>query len=66
MICNHPARFGGHRYSGSGDKMFLIYHMAQVTTYSKGCVTDGLKFRIASHHLAKLIGHRSCHSSGTN
>ena len=27
---------------------------------------NGLKFRIASHHLAKLIGHRSCHSSGTN
>ena len=35
-VCNHPAMFGSHRYCGSGDKMFLIYH---VTTCSKGGVT---------------------------
>ena len=35
IICNHPPRFGSHMYCGSGDKMFLIYHLM----CSKVCVT---------------------------
>ena len=36
MVCNHPASFGGHRYCGSGDKMFLIYHVALSDHVFKG------------------------------
>ena len=32
IVNNHPDRFGCHRYSDSGGKMFLIYH---VKTFSK-------------------------------
>ena len=27
IVCNHPARFGRHKYCGIGDKIFLIYHV---------------------------------------
>ena len=27
IVCNHPARFSGHKYCGSGGKMLLIYHV---------------------------------------
>ena len=34
--CNHPARFGSHRYCGSGYKMFLIYHVTSCDHMFKG------------------------------
>ena len=36
LYCNYPARFGSHRYCGSGDKMFLIYHMTSCDQLFKG------------------------------
>ena len=27
MVSYHPAKFGGHRYSGSGDIMVLVCHV---------------------------------------
>ena len=27
IVCDHPFKFGGHRYCSSGDKMFLIDHV---------------------------------------
>ena len=36
MVCNHPARFGDHRYCGSGDKMFLIYRVPSSDHVFKG------------------------------
>ena len=34
--CNDPARFGGHRYCGSGDNMFLIYYVTSRDHVFKG------------------------------
>ena len=36
LLCNHPVRFSGHMYWGSGDKMFLIYHVASRDRVFKG------------------------------
>ena len=36
-----PARFGSHRYCGSGTKMFLIYHITSYNHVFKG-LCDGM------------------------
>ena len=36
IVCNHPARFGGHIYCGGGGKMFLLYHVTSRDHVFKG------------------------------
>ena len=36
IVCNHPFRFGRHRYCGSGYKMFLIYQVISRDHVFKG------------------------------
>ena len=44
IVCNHPARIGGHRHCGSGD-MLLIYHMTSRDHVFKGlCDFKGESF----------------------
>ena len=40
IVCNHLARFGSHRYCGSGDKMFLIYNVTSRDHVFKGLCCD--------------------------
>ena len=56
---NPPAKFGGHRCFGSGDKIFLIYHVT-----SRHNVFKGL-FLIVNYHFPKYSSHKSCVSSDT-
>ena len=56
IVCNHHARLRGHRYCGSGDRMFLNCHVTSC---------DQLKFLIVSHHLSKFSEHRPCGTSDT-
>ena len=61
--CNHPARFGGHRYCGSGDNMFLIYYVTSRGHLFKGlCDLMGWNFLIVSHYCATFSDRRSCGS----
>ena len=36
IVCNHPTRFVGHRYCGSGDKILLSYHVTSRDHLLKG------------------------------
>ena len=36
IVENQPARFGSHRYYGSGDEMFLICHVTSHDHVFKG------------------------------
>ena len=36
IVCNYPAKFGGYRYFGKGDKMFLIHHVTSRDHMLKG------------------------------
>ena len=57
-VCNHHARFGSHRHSVSGDKMFSDFHVTSCNHLFKWLTSKG-------HHFAKFSGHRPCGSSDT-
>ena len=51
--------FGGHRYCGSGDTMFLTYHLTyRDHMFKELCDLIGSKFLTVTHHLSKFCGHR--------
>ena len=54
IVCNHSARFGSHRYCGSGDKMFLIYHVTSRNHAFKGlCDLMGWICILVCHDLTR-------------
>ena len=59
ILNHHPAKFGIHRPSESGDITALICH---VTTWSMCHVTSGWDSLILNHHPARFGVHRSCES----
>ena len=68
IVRNHFDRFGGHRYCGSGDNMFLIYH---VTSRDHECKRlwdvwlNELKFFVVIDILARSSGRSPCVCSDT-
>ena len=64
IVCDHHAKFVGHKHCSSGDVMFLIYYMISCDHLLKG-LFDFIQrnfFLIVSHHLPKFGCHSPCGS----
>lgn len=59
---NHLTRFGGHEHCGSGDVMFLIFHMISQDHVPQEPWDFLGRSPKVSHHHASIEGHRHCGS----